>query len=130
MPTPASFAMLYLIFQAILVYGVSFAFWRVVRQYVVKTSLDNIPAPPSPSFFKGTIFLLAKRSTPEHLSQETIDSFLRLTAGSFTRTLQRNVSATSYIYCGTERSIPDGGVVKVKALFGVRHLVLKGKSTI
>ncbi|KIK05288.1 hypothetical protein K443DRAFT_3951 [Laccaria amethystina LaAM-08-1] len=45
--------MLYLIFQAILIYGVSFALWRAVRQYVVKTSLDNIPGPPSQSFFKG-----------------------------------------------------------------------------
>lgn len=45
--------MLYLILQAIFLYGLSFAFWRVVRQYIVKTSLDNIPGPPSPSFFQG-----------------------------------------------------------------------------
>ncbi|KIK05286.1 hypothetical protein K443DRAFT_641813 [Laccaria amethystina LaAM-08-1] len=45
--------MLYLILQAIYLYGLSFAFWRVVRQYFVKTSLDNIPGPPSPSFFQG-----------------------------------------------------------------------------
>lgn len=45
--------MLALILQGILLYGLSLACWRVFRQNVVKTSLDNIPGPPSPSFFKG-----------------------------------------------------------------------------
>lgn len=45
--------MLALILQGMLLYGLSLACWRVFRQYVVKTALDNILGPPSPSFFKG-----------------------------------------------------------------------------
>lgn len=46
-------AMLTLILNAIVLYIVSWGAWRFLRQYVVKTELDNIPGPPSKSFWKG-----------------------------------------------------------------------------
>ncbi|EDR04679.1 uncharacterized protein LACBIDRAFT_303978 [Laccaria bicolor S238N-H82] len=45
--------MLESIFKGIYVFVGLWAFYRVLRRLVVKTALDNIPGPPSPSFFKG-----------------------------------------------------------------------------
>lgn len=45
--------MLGLIFKGIFSFAIFWAFYCVLRRLVVKTALDNIPGPPSPSFFKG-----------------------------------------------------------------------------
>jgi len=50
---PPSPIMLGLIFKGIFSFAVFWAFYRCLRRLVVKTTLDNIPGPPSPSFFKG-----------------------------------------------------------------------------
>ena len=49
--------MLELTFKGVYVLVVVWAFYRVLRRLVVKTPLDNIPGPPSPSFFKGACTL-------------------------------------------------------------------------
>ena len=49
--------MLGLIFKWMFSFAIFWAFYRVLRRLVVKTALDNIPGPPSPSFFKGTCTL-------------------------------------------------------------------------
>ena len=54
---PAQPIMLGLIFRGIFSFAIFWAFCRVLRRLVVKTALDNIPGPPSPSFFKGTCAL-------------------------------------------------------------------------
>lgn len=45
--------MLGLIFKGIFSFAIFWAFYCVLSRLVVKTALDNIPGPPSPSFFKG-----------------------------------------------------------------------------
>ena len=49
--------MLELAFRGVCVLVVIWAFYRVLLRLVVKTALDNIPGPPSPSFFKGACTL-------------------------------------------------------------------------
>ncbi|KAJ3559695.1 hypothetical protein NM688_g182 [Phlebia brevispora] len=49
------------ILQTVFVFGVCWFLWRLFRPYVLKSPLDNIPGPPSPSFFKGNIPQLFNR---------------------------------------------------------------------
>ncbi len=51
--------MLTLLAQAALICGTSWVLWKFVRQYVVKTALDNLPGPPSSSFLYGECYLPA-----------------------------------------------------------------------
>lgn len=37
-----------------IVVGATWIFWRTLRGYLVKSSLDNIPGPPNTSFWHGT----------------------------------------------------------------------------
>ena len=69
--------MLALILQGILLYGLSLACWRVFRRYVVKTALDNIPGPPSPSFFKGLILPLVKWTVFEYIDRRKLLAVVR-----------------------------------------------------
>ena len=43
--------------QTVLVSLAVYLSWRLLRPFVVKTSLDNLPGPPSPSFVEGPWFL-------------------------------------------------------------------------
>ncbi|KAF8896610.1 cytochrome P450 [Infundibulicybe gibba] len=45
--------MLFLILQALVLYSCTRLSWRVLRRFVVKTDLNNIPGPPAASFWKG-----------------------------------------------------------------------------
>ena len=45
--------MLSTVAQATLVCGGVWLFWKLVRRFVVKTTLDNLPGPESPSFLYG-----------------------------------------------------------------------------
>ncbi|KAF8071756.1 cytochrome P450 [Lyophyllum atratum] len=45
--------MLALLIQCIVVYLASWTLWRLLRSFFVKSDLDNIPGPPSASFWKG-----------------------------------------------------------------------------
>ena len=69
--------MLTLILQGILLYGLSVACWHVFRQYVVKTALDNIPGPPSPSFFKGLTSPLVKWTMSEYIYRRKLSAVVR-----------------------------------------------------
>ncbi|TFK40022.1 cytochrome P450 [Crucibulum laeve] len=65
--------MIVFIFEAILLYLFSWGFWRIVRRFVVKTDLDNIPGPAPPSFLKGNllqIFNLNGWAFHKHLSEQ------------------------------------------------------------
>ncbi|KZT70364.1 cytochrome P450 [Daedalea quercina L-15889] len=44
-----------LLVQCALIYGLSFGIYRLVKWRTVKTSLDNIPGPPSVSFLQGNM---------------------------------------------------------------------------
>ncbi|KDR76354.1 hypothetical protein GALMADRAFT_68050 [Galerina marginata CBS 339.88] len=46
--------MILLLLEAVALYALSWFCWRVLRQHFVKSSLDNIPGPPSQSLWKGT----------------------------------------------------------------------------
>ena len=39
--------------QAVLVCVTTYFLWKVLRTYFVKTALDNLPGPPSPSILFG-----------------------------------------------------------------------------
>ncbi|KAI0370603.1 cytochrome P450 [Pilatotrama ljubarskyi] len=61
--------MVSLILQAALVCCITWILWKVVRRLVVKTDLDNLPGPPSPSFIYGHIRrLFDRRSFKFHRS--------------------------------------------------------------
>ncbi|KAJ3551150.1 hypothetical protein NM688_g4887 [Phlebia brevispora] len=47
--------MLYSLCQYILVTAVSWVVWRIIRHYVVRSPLDNIPGPPSHSLWRGNL---------------------------------------------------------------------------
>ncbi|KAF8809815.1 cytochrome P450 [Phlegmacium glaucopus] len=42
-----------ILLQAVIVYGISYALWRLLRQLFVNSALDNLPGPPSQSFLFG-----------------------------------------------------------------------------
>ena len=44
--------------QVIIVYAISSASWKLLRQFIVKSTLDNLPGPPSQSFLFGYLFLI------------------------------------------------------------------------
>ncbi|KIJ99191.1 hypothetical protein K443DRAFT_8617 [Laccaria amethystina LaAM-08-1] len=50
--------MLTLIIKSIILSAGSWVFYYVLSRYLVKTSLDNTPGLPSPSFFTGNFFQL------------------------------------------------------------------------
>lgn len=45
--------MLGLLLQTAVVCGSSWFLWKLLREYVVKGTLDNLPGPPNPSFLYG-----------------------------------------------------------------------------
>ncbi|TFK34561.1 cytochrome P450 [Crucibulum laeve] len=47
--------MILLLLEAISLYAVSFACWRIIRRFVFKTPLDNVPGPQAHSFLKGNL---------------------------------------------------------------------------
>ncbi|KAI0355902.1 cytochrome P450 [Trametes cingulata] len=49
------------LFQAALICGTTWLLWKFFRRAVVKTDLDNLPGPPSPSFFYGNLRQLYSR---------------------------------------------------------------------
>lgn len=52
------------IVQAVLLLTTSYVLWRVLRPFVVKSSLANIPGPPPASWWKGTV-LYSLRKLPD-----------------------------------------------------------------
>ncbi|RDB26333.1 hypothetical protein Hypma_006808 [Hypsizygus marmoreus] len=54
--------MISFILQAAVLYLISWACWRLVRRRVVKDDLDNIPGPPSHSFWKGNFSKVFNRN--------------------------------------------------------------------
>ena len=61
--------MLGLLLQAACICGSSWLLWKILRQYLVKSVLDNLPGPPSPSLIKGTFAILREaHSTDKCLS--------------------------------------------------------------
>ena len=53
--------------QAALICGTSWVLWKLLRAFFVKSALDNLPGPPSPSFLYG------------ELSERSDTSIIRLT---------------------------------------------------
>ncbi|KAI8972816.1 cytochrome P450 [Trametes punicea] len=47
--------MISLLLQAVVICGTAWFLWKVFRRFVVKTDLDNLPGPPSPSFIYGNL---------------------------------------------------------------------------
>ncbi|KAI0716977.1 cytochrome P450 [Earliella scabrosa] len=47
--------MLALVVQAVIICGTGWFLWRLLRPYVVKSALDNLPGPPNPSFLYGNL---------------------------------------------------------------------------
>jgi hypothetical protein len=62
--------MLKLILKGIFSFAVFWVLYRVLRRLVVKTALDNIPGPPSPSFFKGTCTLNSNNARDKPLVRQ------------------------------------------------------------
>ncbi|KAJ2986929.1 hypothetical protein NUW54_g9577 [Trametes sanguinea] len=59
--------------QAVAVCSVTWFLWKFFRRFVVKTDLDNLPGPPSPSFIYGNIRQLYDRRSfkfHRHLGEE------------------------------------------------------------
>jgi len=45
--------MLLLLVKTILLYAISWFLWKIFKQFIAKSALDNIPGPPSKSWWKG-----------------------------------------------------------------------------
>ncbi|TFK40021.1 cytochrome P450 [Crucibulum laeve] len=50
--------MIRFILQAVGLYAFSWGFWYIIRRFIRKTTLDNIPGPPPQSFTKGNLLQL------------------------------------------------------------------------
>jgi len=50
---PSVLNMLLLFAEGIALYGVSWVLWRIFGRFIVRSPLDNIPGPPSKSWWKG-----------------------------------------------------------------------------
>lgn len=49
-------AMFIIVVQAVIVYAISCALWKLLRRFFVSSALDNIPGPPSRSLLFGDCF--------------------------------------------------------------------------
>lgn len=53
--------------QSVLICTVTYSLWRYFRQAFVKSPLDNIPGPPSPSWMTGECQFAQSRAAPPSL---------------------------------------------------------------
>ncbi|KAF8621413.1 hypothetical protein AX15_007825 [Amanita polypyramis BW_CC] len=44
-----------LILAGLFLFGLSWILWKVFHRYIIKSPLDNVPGPPSNSFWKGNL---------------------------------------------------------------------------
>lgn len=120
--SPHASAMFSILLPVIIVYAISYAFWKLLPRFFVKSELDNLPGPPSQSFLFGKIlWILGPRN-------QCLYSVFRC----FSTIFQHPWMAISQRYCtemyeylfsyhlGIGRWRPaDGSVIKIKAFLGV-----------
>lgn len=53
---PHYHCMFTILLRVIIVYAFSYAFWMLIRRYLINSTLDNLPGPPSQSFLFGDCF--------------------------------------------------------------------------
>ena len=78
--------------------------WSFLRPFIVKSPLDNLPGPPSPSFIGGKFPSLRKFSHPNSVSPGNLQQYIARQCWDFREEIQRKY----------------GRVVLLHGLFGVR----------
>lgn len=97
-----------------------YTLWSIFRDKFFKSALDNIPGPPSESFFTGVA-----RTGAVYLKcfLEPAKAFLIVSSitmdGTITRSLRKPVSNGDFFPFNLIHFRIDGGVMKIKAAFGV-----------
>ena len=81
-----------IVLQAVILYAIAYVLWKLLlRQFFVKSALDNIPGPPSQSFLFGDFFGIVSLSHRLLHLQVFSHSFSTPREGNFTKISNRNV---------------------------------------
>ena len=118
-----SSAMFTILFQVVIFSAILNALWKLLQRFIIKSTLDNIPGPPSRSLLFGNFFNPSSWVRLLIVLSNLQVFFQRFSApkdGNFTNILLRNVWIyLSILYEQECWCHVDGSVIKIKAFLGV-----------